>query len=97
MARVKGLHVHPIKDGVFSFITKGFANDEQILGKTCYRYTKARYIDGPYRSLHTADIEQGVYLVLKNTDIFGIYPTYSIMEHDEKGNIINVYNIYKQK
>lgn len=98
MARVKGLHVHPIKDGVFSIITKGFATDEQIFGKPSTPYVKTRdAAEAGWRQLDTGKIEKGVYLVLKNADIFGIEPTYQVTEWD--GRIIaklTTYNIYKQ-
>ena len=97
MARIKGLHVHPIKDGVFSFITKGFATDEQIFGTPSYRYIKTLKMSGTScRSLNTANILAGVFLVLKNADIFGIYPDYQVTEYDDRDNIINTYNIYRQ-
>lgn len=97
MARVKGLHVHPITDGVFSIITKGFATDEQIFGKPSRNYTKTKVIDGmTCRSLDTGEIEKGVYLVLKNADIFGVFPTYLVIEQNDTDEVINTYNIYKQ-
>lgn len=96
MARAKGLHVHPIKDGVFSIITKGIATDEQIFGKPSTRYVKTRAAEG-WRQLDTSEIEKGVYLVLKNADIFGIEPTYQVTEQDKRDTFkLTVYNIYKQ-
>lgn len=100
MARAKGLHVHPIKDGVFSIITKGFATDAQIFGKPSQRYgkyikTKAS-VGTCYRSLCAAEIEKGVYLVLEKVDIFGIEPTYQVTELGDRGETITTYNIYKQ-
>lgn len=98
MARVKGLHVHPIKDGVFSIITKGFATDEQIFGKPSTHYVKTRAAGAVgLRQLDTSEIEKGVYLVLQNTDIFGIEPTYRVTDWDERDiSKLTTYNIYKQ-
>lgn len=95
MARAKGLHTHPIKEGVFSFITKGFATDVQIFGKTENKYIKAVRIED-YMTLDADVIPVGVYLVLENTDIFGIMPTYQVTEVNDKSETIKYYNIYKQ-
>lgn len=95
MARAKGLHVHPIKEGVFSIITKGFATDAQIFGKPSHRYIKTRF-DPPFRSLNTSEIQKGIYLVLEKVDIFGLEPTYQITEYNINREIVTTYNIYKQ-
>ncbi len=95
MAKAKGLHVHPIKEGVFSIITKGFATDAQIFGKPSYRYIKTR-LNSPFRSLDTDEIQKGIYLVLEKVDIFGLEPTYQITEYNNNGEIVTTYNIYKQ-
>lgn len=95
MARVKGLHVHPLKEGVFSFITKGFATDVQIFGKPSNRYVKTRF-NPPYHVLDTSEITIGIYLVLEKVDIFGLEPTYQITEFNDNGEIVTTYNIYKQ-
>ena len=96
MARAKGLHVHPIKEGVFSVITKGFATDVQIFGKPSCRYVKIRKTETPYPVLDTSEIAKGIYLVLEKVDIFGLEPTYQITEYNDKGEIVTTYNIYRQ-
>lgn len=97
MARAKGLHIHPIKDGVFSVITKGFATDEQILGKPIHHFIKTEAVDGmPYRRFNTGEIEKGVYLVLEKLDIFGANPTYQVLDINNKEEVLNTYNIYRQ-
>lgn len=95
MARTKGLHVHPIKEGVFSIITKGFATDIQIFGKPSCRYAKTR-LDSPFHVLDTSEIQKGIYLVLEKVDIFGLEPTYQVTEFNNEGEIVTTYNIYKQ-
>lgn len=95
MARTKGLQFHPIKEGVFSFTTKGNATDVQIFGTPVHHYIKTMH-DCGYMTFNTGTIAEGVYLVLKNADIFGILPTYQVTEYNDRVMPITRYNIYKQ-